>query len=55
MSSYEGRQYKSRWPAANVRLQPDLFAAIKDAAELRDVPVADVIREALLRVFQKGF
>jgi hypothetical protein len=45
---------KSQGRAVNVRVDPDIYDAIKDRADLLDMSVSAVIRQLLTRSFGRG-
>jgi hypothetical protein len=45
------KQLKSRWPAVYVRVPPELHARLE--AEVRVLPVGEIVRERLARAYDK--
>jgi predicted HicB family RNase H-like nuclease len=41
------QQKVSQWPSLNIRVHPDVFAAIEQAADQRTVSLSVIVREAL--------
>jgi predicted transcriptional regulator len=47
------KQLKSRWPAVSVRVPPELHARIEAEAEVRVLPVGEIVRERLARAYDR--
>jgi hypothetical protein len=47
------KQLKSRWPAVYVRVPPELHARIEAEAEVRVLPVGEIVRERLARAYDR--
>ena len=45
------KQLKSRWPAVYVRVNPELYARLEAEAEVRVLPVGEIVRERLARAY----